>query len=53
VKMGVGLRGMKERIRQLGGNIEVFSTANGTTVRASVPYEEAVGEDNNISNRED
>ena len=53
MKMGVGLRGMKERVRQLGGNVEVFSTANGTTVRASVPYEEAVGEDNNISNRED
>lgn len=35
--LGVGVRGMSERIRQLGGKLEVASTANGTTVTASVP----------------
>jgi signal transduction histidine kinase len=33
---GVGLRGMTERMRQLGGNLEVISGAAGTTVRATV-----------------
>jgi len=36
--MGVGLRGMKERMRQLGGKLEVASTPEGTLVTASVPY---------------
>jgi len=35
--LGVGLRGMSERVRQLGGKLEVESTVNGTTVTASVP----------------
>jgi PAS domain S-box-containing protein len=35
--MGVGLRGMNERIRQLGGILEVSSTPEGTTVTATVP----------------
>jgi signal transduction histidine kinase len=33
---GVGLRGMTERMRQLGGKLEVISGAAGTTVRATV-----------------
>jgi PAS domain S-box-containing protein len=35
--LGVGLRGMTERMRQLGGKIELHSTSNGTTVLATVP----------------
>lgn len=35
--LGVGLRGMNERMRQLSGQIEVSSNENGTTVTASVP----------------
>jgi signal transduction histidine kinase len=31
---GVGLRGMTERMRQLGGKLEVVSSSSGTTVRA-------------------
>jgi signal transduction histidine kinase len=31
---GVGLRGMTERMRQLGGKLEVVSSSGGTTVRA-------------------
>ena len=35
--LGVGLRGMNERLRQLGGKLELSSSENGTTVVASVP----------------
>jgi two-component system, NarL family, sensor kinase len=38
-KTGVGIRGMHERIRQLGGAIDIRSSANGTAVRASIPVE--------------
>lgn len=34
--IGVGLRGMNERMRQLGGSLEVVSTEAGTTVSAKV-----------------
>ncbi|MFZ0500054.1 MAG: histidine kinase [Steroidobacteraceae bacterium] len=34
---GVGVAGMRERIRQLGGTFEVESTASGTLVRACIP----------------
>jgi PAS domain S-box-containing protein len=35
--LGVGLRGMSERLRQLGGTLDVLSDGNGTQVRATVP----------------
>jgi signal transduction histidine kinase len=35
--IGVGLRGMTERMRQLGGKLEVVSNASGTAVTATVP----------------
>jgi len=35
--MGVGLRGMRERIAQLNGVIEISSAEEGTVVRATVP----------------
>jgi PAS domain S-box-containing protein len=34
---GVGLRGMNERLTQVGGKLEVFSKEPGTLVRATVP----------------
>ena len=37
--LGVGLRGMNERMRQLGGSLELFSNEQGTLVKASVPME--------------
>ncbi len=37
--LGVGLRGMNERMRQLGGRLELTSSPKGTTVTASVPIE--------------
>jgi len=38
--LGVGLRGMSERLRQLGGALEIFSDESGTEVRATVPLRE-------------
>jgi PAS domain S-box-containing protein len=38
--LGVGLRGMNERMTQLGGMLEVVSKETGTIVRASVPAED-------------
>jgi PAS domain S-box-containing protein len=35
--LGVGLRGMNERLQQVGGKLEVFSSKDGTTISASVP----------------
>lgn len=36
-QLGVGLRGMNERMHQLGGTLELVSREKGTTVRAIVP----------------
>jgi signal transduction histidine kinase len=36
-KVGVGLRGMKERIRQLNGNLEIKSNGQGTIIVARLP----------------
>jgi PAS domain S-box-containing protein len=35
--MGVGLRGMRERVQQLDGNFEFRSGRDGTTVKATLP----------------
>ena len=34
---GVGLAGMRERVRELGGEFHIDSGTNGTTVRVSLP----------------
>jgi PAS domain S-box-containing protein len=36
-KMGVGMRGMGERVRQLGGTLEIISGTRGTVVVAKLP----------------
>ncbi len=40
--LGVGLRGMNERMRQLGGSLEITSTEKGTRVMACVPVKDLV-----------
>jgi signal transduction histidine kinase len=35
--MGVGLRGMRERIKDFGGEMEILSSPRGTTVKAVIP----------------
>jgi two-component system NarL family sensor kinase len=37
IMRGVGLGGMRERLRQLGGQLTILSSPNGTCVRATVP----------------
>ena len=37
-RLGVGILGMRERMSQLGGKLEIESTPSGTTVRATVPF---------------
>ncbi|HUJ39133.1 MAG TPA: PAS domain S-box protein [Candidatus Acidoferrales bacterium] len=36
-RFGVGIAGMRERMAQLGGTLEIASGGTGTTVRASLP----------------
>ena len=38
---GVGFRGMRERLRQLGGSLRIESNQTGTSVIASVPLQES------------
>ncbi len=35
--LGVGIPGMRERLRQIGGRLEIDSSPSGTTVRAVLP----------------
>jgi signal transduction histidine kinase len=46
-RLGVGFRGMRERIAQLGGNLEIQSDGNGTAVVASLPLETAASANGN------
>jgi PAS domain S-box-containing protein len=46
--LGVGFRGMRERIRQLGGTLQVHSTGNGTSVEATLPIEQVRTQQNNL-----
>jgi signal transduction histidine kinase len=39
---GVGVRGMSERMRQLGGRLQLTSTENGATVSAMVPLTDSL-----------
>jgi len=40
-RTGVGFRGMRERLRQLGGNLEIRSDGGGTVVIATLPLVES------------
>ena len=46
--LGVGFRGMRERIRQLGGTFHVHSNGNGTSVEATLPIEKVRTQLNNV-----
>jgi PAS domain S-box-containing protein len=39
--IGVGILGMRERIRQLGGDLDISSTGHGTSVQVIIPFTEA------------
>lgn len=38
-KVGVGIAGMRERVRELGGEFKVDSNPGGTTIRATMPLQ--------------
>jgi len=40
-RLGVGIPGMRERMAQLGGQLEIVSGPNGTTVRATITVPQA------------
>ena len=40
-RTGVGFRGMRERLRQLGGELDIHSDGRGTLVRAKLPLQPA------------
>jgi signal transduction histidine kinase len=42
--LGVGIPGMRQRIRQLGGNLDITSSEQGTTVKVTVPLPNAYEE---------
>jgi signal transduction histidine kinase len=46
---GVGIRGMRERVRQLGGRISISSDTSGTTVSFTLPAPILVPEDHATS----
>jgi len=45
---GVGIRGMRERLRQLGGALEINSNGTGTVVKARLPVNEASSTENTV-----
>jgi two-component system CheB/CheR fusion protein len=40
-RVGVGILGMNERLSQLGGSLEISAEKSGTTVRATIPIQQA------------
>jgi signal transduction histidine kinase len=50
-RTGVGFRGMRERLRQLGGILEIQSNGSGTTVTAMLPIREPAIADTPASKR--
>jgi PAS domain S-box-containing protein len=42
---GVGLRGMSERLRPLGGDLHISSTEGGTTITATLPLRDSEASD--------
>jgi signal transduction histidine kinase len=49
-RLGVGILGMRERMTQLGGKLEIDSSPSGTTVRATIPLK-VEGTDGNSHSR--
>ena len=43
--LGVGIAGMRERLRELGGRLDIKSGPQGTTITASLPYHETSTEE--------
>lgn len=50
-RLGVGILGMRERMTQLGGKLEIESSPSGTTVRATIPVRSEVPDAGSHSRR--
>jgi signal transduction histidine kinase len=48
VSLGVGIPGMKQRLRQLGGRLDITSNGHGTTVSVVVPVIKGANHGSNI-----
>ena len=44
-QLGVGIRGMRERVRQLGGWLRIRSWPSGTAILVTLPVAESTGDD--------
>jgi signal transduction histidine kinase len=44
-QLGVGIRGMRERVRQLGGWLQIRSRPDGTTIMVNLSVKESAGDD--------
>lgn len=44
--VGVGIAGMRERLKELGGRLEIDSNSTGTLLKASIPLPQGVVEQN-------
>ncbi|HYL86449.1 MAG TPA: PAS domain S-box protein [Candidatus Angelobacter sp.] len=51
MRLGVGILGMRERMTQLGGKLEIDSGPSGTTVRATIPLRVEVTDGDSHSRR--
>jgi signal transduction histidine kinase len=40
ISLGVGLAGMRERVRELGGQLEIQAKAPGSSISATLPFEQ-------------
>ena len=40
-RLGVGIRGMRERVHQLGGRLDIQSSKRGTTIIVILPLTKA------------
>jgi signal transduction histidine kinase len=49
ISIGVGIPGMRQRLRQLGGKLEIASNHHGTTISATVPLPNGVNHGKNSS----
>lgn len=49
---GVGLSGMRERVKDLGGNFEIQSGGDGTAVTVSIPLASAISDAANSARKE-
>jgi len=47
--MGVGIPGMRHRLKQLGGELVVDSNHDGTTVTATVPVRWVIHDSDSVS----